>query len=196
MDKITLSSLFEQRKGEFIEQLNDIYLPRDAAKFEKIETDFLKSLLEKDGAYRQSLSEDENAMLESTLQLMQSQQHIAAGIAASLRGFNLRLQEEKSILPVPEKLLYYYPVLGAALGSAIGSFWNTWTTIAGAVVLTAISIFIVTVIIKISTKKIDQAVIEDSEINPEVFAEVVGNICDKIDDVIETYRTQVRKMEV
>ena len=60
MDPITLTNVFESHKEALSEKLKGLSLPHDARKVQEIVADFLNSLFESDGIYRQNLNQSED----------------------------------------------------------------------------------------------------------------------------------------
>ena len=142
MDTITLTNVFDSHKEALSEKLKGLSLPHDAQKVQEIVADFLNSLFESDGIYRQNLNQSEDYILQSALQLLQAQQNISAEVISSVKTAN-KVQSTSTNLNT-KKGNEYAPVLGAGAGAIAGSLLGSWWTVCGAIAGTAIAIYCAT----------------------------------------------------
>lgn len=194
----TLKSMFTTSKQELLDNLKGLSLPKDSSKVEKIVTDYLRSLFENEGVFRQSLTETEDYVLQSVLRLLQSQQDIAKEIAKSIKEKESNRQEFKTagVKEDPNSLKPYAAVAGAGVGAVAGGLISTWAAVAGAVAGTAIVVYIASR--SSSNKMLNKNVpsqIASTTFDANVFLSIVEKICDNIDNVIETYRVQIKRVE-
>jgi len=195
--KLTLNDLFESCKDELITQLQTLTLPRDAQKVQDIVTKLLSDLMESDGKYRQSLTQAEDYILQASLQLLQAQQNITDELAYSFKGkVSSNMQDVES---TTNKGNIYSPLLGAGLGAVAGGFLGTWVAVCGAIAGTAVAIYCGNKTSRVdTTKTTDKKTSEDSSaltIDAKTFCSIIGKICQSIDNLMETYRIQVKRVE-
>lgn len=192
----TLKSVFAASKQELLDNLKGLSLPNDSSKIEKIVTDYLRSLFENEGDFRQSLTEAEDYVLQSVLRLLQSQQDIAKEIAKSVNESNRQETKTVRVNEEPNPLKPYAAIAGAGVGAVAGGLISTWAAVAGAVAGTAIVVYIASrpSSYKMSNKNVSSQ-IASTALDANVFLSIVEKICDKIDNVIETYRVQIKRVE-
>ncbi len=185
----TLTSIFDSHKEALAEKLTNFSLPRDSREVEKTVAEFLSDMFESDGSYRQSLTQSEDYILQSAIQLLRAQQSIAAEIASMASSLNVapKLVSEPQVHANP-----YVTVAGTGIGVVAGSFMGTWAAICGAIAGTAIAVYL-------STGKKKASATEDANvvrtINVNAFINIVRKICESIDNLMETFRVQVKRVQ-
>lgn len=187
---MTLTEIFKNNEGSLREQLADLSLPKDAKKVHQIVADFLNNLFENDGDYRQSLTQSEDYILQAAIQLMQTQQNITLEMVRNASSYKVdnkhsKVKEEKEPNP-------YTSVGGAALGATAGVLFGPVGIVGGAIAGTAIAVYLTTK----SKKKIKPTeLLNVPKINVNAFTDIVVKVCESIDNLMQTYRVQVKKME-
>lgn len=194
METVTLKSIFESNKEELSSKLAKLSLPKDSELIQQTVTDFLGNLFENEGLYRQNLTESEDYLLQSILRLLQAQQDIATNFAKSAekensRGINMTQKHEV------EPLSPYVAAAGAGVGALAGGLIGTWWAVAGGIAGTALVVYYASNGRKktISNTQKDKGI--SSTIDVAVFLTIVEKICQSIDDVITTYRIQVKRLQ-
>lgn len=192
-DVITLKTVFADSKQELSDSLKGLSLPKDSSKIESIVTAYLQKLFENEGGFRQNLTEAEDYVLQSVLRLLQSQQEIAKEIAKTAsetdhKQATISSNEGMSLNP-------YIAVAGAGAGAVAGGLFSTWAAIAGAIAGTAIVMYMATKPSDKARAKNDSLKTVVSPIDTSIFTKIVEKICDNIDNVIETYRVQIKRVE-
>ena len=193
--KLTLNDLFESCKDDLVIQLQSLTLPRDAQKVQEIVTKLLSDLMESDGEYRQSLTQSEDYILQASLQLLQAQQNITNELAISLKGQTSNTQDAGSTTNTGN---IYSPLLGAGLGAVAGGILGTWVAVCGAIAGTAVAIYCANKPSRDTTKTSDKKASEDLsalKIDANSFCSIISRICQSIDNLMETFRIQVKKVE-
>lgn len=185
-DNITLKAIFTESKSKLASQLKGLSLPDDSQKVQEQVSDFLSDLLENDSAYRQSLTESENYILQASLRLLQAQQEIANRIIRATK--DVERSQEKS--HTSNNVNAYYALAGAGIGALAGSLASSWVAIAGAIAGTAIAIYCTA---KEGTTR-QTSPSNKSTINVDTFIGIIENVCASIDGVIENFRVQVKKV--
>lgn len=195
MEKITLKEIFKNGEGELSASLKGFCLPKDSKKIQNLVSDYFSKLFENEGTYRQSLTESEDYLLMSALQIMKSQQVIIGELTSdSAKTSHPTTSLETSIKKEAAKT--YIPLLGTGVGALVGSLSGTRAAIAGAIAGTAVVIYYSThntSSTRINNNKVEKTISEP--INVNTFVSIIEKICDSIDGVIETYRVQVQKIK-
>lgn len=191
---VSLKSIFENSKEKLSQELTGLVLPKDAEAVQNVVANHLCELFENDNVYRQSLTESEDYILQSTIRLLQSEQNISLEISKSVNNI-LTKKQGSTVKKDPFKP--YYAVAGASVGAIAGGFIGTWVAVAGAIAGAAVGAYCSS-----KTQVGDFSVIEgikgkdvEHPLNTNVFIGIVGKICENIDGVIETYRVQIKRVE-
>lgn len=191
-------------------QLMGLSLPQDAEKIQNVVSVFLSSLFENDGEFRQNLTESEDYILQSALQLLQAQQNIAIELAKSSNTMVLQSNANTPNTVIDEPIRMAAAGGGAFLGGGLGllstklfsttsvvtgGIVSTCGAIAGAVAGTALLVYYLT---KNKCESNENWMSEKQSvaatINSSVFSSIVGKICESIDGVISTYRIQIKRI--
>ena len=200
--KKTLKSVFEQSKATLTTQLESLSLPRDAQKVQDIVSCHLDDLLDSAGEYRQTLTQSEEFILLSAMNLLQAQQTL---IGAIIKRHNDQNNSDKTE-PIYSKKGHVtkeqtpFILGGTAIGGAAGALiFNTWGALVGAIAGTAIVLYYASnqepKTRKVQTSTLTNAKPVERRINVEAFLTIVGSICENVDDIIETYRVQVKRIQ-
>ena len=70
---VTLKSIFASSKNDLLQELTGLSLPKDSHLIQTIVADYLNSLFESEGAYRQHLTQSEDYILQAAMSLHNSQ---------------------------------------------------------------------------------------------------------------------------
>lgn len=192
-NSMTLKSVFAKNKDGLIDSLKELSLPKDAIKVQSILTNHLSDLFENENGYRQNLTESEDYILQSVLRLLNSQQNIAKEIAR----YSKPIVAQESKTPNQSNATNpYATIVGAGVGAVAGGLISSWAAVAGAIAGTALVLyFSAKPISKTATVSSDaQPKLQESTIDVTVFTNIVESICESIDGVIDTYRTQVKRV--
>jgi len=201
---ITLKSIFASSKEDLSQKLSGLSLPKDAQRIQEIVTDFLNELFENDGRFRQNLTESEDHILRASLKLLQAQQGISNEFVKEISKFDNVTERISQIDKKPSSengvsTNSINATLGAGVGALAGSFIGSWAAVAGAIAGTALVIYLpnIKALIKEPGKDCKESMQSTSKadelIDSSSFCDIIENICDCIDNIIATYRTQVRK---
>ena len=200
--KKSLKSLFEQSKVTLSTQLESLSLPRDTQKVQDIVSHHLNGLLDSTGEYRQTLTQSEEFILLSAMNLLQAQQAMIGAVNVPYNNQNRSNRteptcEKKGVVSKERTPLV---VGGTAIGGAAGALmFNTWGALIGAIAGTAIVLYYAANT-EPQTRRGQQPTstntkLTESRIDVETFLTIVGNICENVDGIIETYRVQVRRIQ-
>ena len=189
--KITLKSLFELQRNQLAGQLAQLKLPEDSQKVQLIVSNSLNSMLENDGEYRQHLTQTEDYILQAALGLLNAQQAISCEISNS-NYVDVSTQQTDSNNFTQKQ--YPYALAGTAVGGALGSMLGTWGAVFGAIASTAIILYCGTSSTSKSKQLVEKQIINHS-ISVENFLDILNNLCESIDNLIETFRVQLKRVE-
>lgn len=186
----TLASMFEANKQALEKELLGLTLPKDASEIQKKVSRYLNCLFENDGEFRQHLTQAEDYILQAALGLLNAQQNITLEINnPKTEAVSSQKSEKKKINP-------YTSLIGTTVGGALGAFGGTWGAVFGAIAGTAVVLYCATAMPKTQTQNLSaDKQIAKPTIRTEVFMEIVKNICESIDNLIETFRTQIKRVE-
>lgn len=190
---VSLKSVFEDSKEKLTRELEGLALPKDAEKVQGVVANHLCELFENENAYRQSLTESEDYILQSTIRLLQAQQNITLEIAKSVNAVQMREKTNASAnnnMPKP-----YHAIVGAGVGALAGGFLGTWIAVAGAIAGAAVGVYCTSKTLVYGFTDIENPKDAEHSINTKILVGIVEKICENIDGVIETYRVQIRRVE-
>ena len=194
MGKISLKEYFCSGKEELENSLSGLSLPKDSKKIQIIVSDYFSNLFENDGAYRRSLTESEDYLLISVIQVLKSQQSIIEEIAAISKPTSLENERNSN---QKESINPYIALVGTGVGALVGSLAGVWAASAGSIAGTALGIYYSTHKFK-EPKNADNRVadnqIEDS-FDVKTFVDIVEKLCDNIDYMLDTFRTQIQRLK-
>lgn len=187
LNATTLSSIFDLHKEELAQKLMTYSLPRDSKEVQRTVSDFLNNMFESDGTYRQSLTQSEDYILQSAIQLLRAQQNIAVEIVSMSSEFNASPQTVTQPQVNP-----YVSLVGTGVGAVAGGMLGTWGAICGAIAGTAIVVYLA-----IKPKKSANTAVRQQPvtINVNAFVNIIKKICESIDNLMETYRIQVKRIQ-
>lgn len=217
--QITLASLFASQKQSLETQLEGLSLPKDALKTQGIVCDYLNALFNKEGEFRQNLTQSEDYILQAALSLLDAQKEISNIFAQEASSKAKKILSVPSIGcgtaaviggPVSEaiagtdsksKVDSTKALIGAGGGALIGNVaLGGWGAVFGAIAGTAVAIYL-------SHKKnagshphskprtiLNEPKEVSTPINVESFVQIVAEICERLDNLITTYRAQINKV--
>ena len=188
--KITLVSLFDKNRTLLEKELQGLMLPDDADKVQNIISNYLNTLFESDGEFRQQLTLSEDYILQAALSLLNAQKSVNNEINKQKENRLSNNEKRKS----KEKNNVYTPLIGTAMGAALGTLGGSWGTIFGSIAGTAIMLYSAASSTETQTST-DSTHAAQSLICVELFLETLKNVCEKIDELIEVFRTQIKRVE-
>ena len=221
MNKNTLVSLFESNKSELASDLKGMSLPKDRDAIQSTVCDYLNNLFDKDGDFRMSLTQSEDYILNAALSLLNAQNEMGSMLKSSVSGQN-DIEPEKEE-PASDDTFQPKPMFetsnpflkktvsapsalagaggGALLGHMISSGWGS---VFGAIAGTAITIYLSTKNESISPKQQSPLHVKQipasvskvpvSTIDVDQFLEITRKICESVDNLIDTFRAQIRRV--
>lgn len=215
--ELTLKELFESHKDELANQLSIFSLPNDASRIQNTVSDYLNLMLENEGEYRQHLTQSEDYILQVALSLLNAQQEMGKKLSEMVvlvhQTYNEEPKQDKEqkIAQNPiEKFLNQQvdgkkTLIGAGGGALLGKVVVStgWGAVWGAIAGTALVIYYSSLYPKNNcnpfktsqqTSIAAPSVAREQKINVEVFINIVGNICDSVDSLIQTFRAQINRV--
>lgn len=211
--KTTLKALFESRKDELKQKLATLSLPKDAALVQQTVSNYLNDLFDSEGDFRQNLTQSEDYILQAAMSLLNAQQTMVHEFTIPKFTDSSSKSDDKqqpNTIPVSDfggvlkKEQYSYVIGGTAVGGTAGALiLGTWGSVFGAIAGTALVLYYSSQLPK-SFGKINMTPLQEKngaktdvieqKINVEVFANIVGNICDSVDSLIQTFRAQINRV--
>lgn len=220
---MTLTECFKAQIPNLRSELAGLKLPIDSEKVEKIISSNFTILFESDGEFRQNLTQSEDYILQAALSLLHSQQEItmnlvknnqtkpnSVGILTPLGNEgqadcdNIKGNSSKSIKD--QKVNAQNSILGSAGGALVGNvLFGGWGAVFGAIAGTALVIYVSSTKLSDETKKITESTkrkttLSTSESNQNApievdkFINIIGQICESVDNLIETFRAQIKRV--
>lgn len=191
MSNVTLTAIFDSHKEELAKKLENFSLPRDSKKVQATLAEALNNMFEKDGAYRQSLTQQEELMLQSAIQLVNAQQNMTAEIASVVAIPQPTSAEESQ--PTSNAVLLTAATTGIVTVGG-GVLIGTLGAICGAIASCAVATYLLR---KTSSNKDKNPTNEDvvRKINVTAFINIVQRICESVDYFMETYRVQIQRIK-
>ncbi len=205
---ITLRSLFDSRKSELEQKLQGMFLPKDNLLVQSTISEYLSTLFDSDGEFRQGLTLAEDYLLQATLSLLNAQQEMGSSfLKQEIRVHSVDDMPEKDTASNPEKPFMELvkdlniPAGQAALGSGVGALagriaLGSWGAVFGAIAGTAVVVYLASKKPAKPTGKrtASHAKVVQEPIDTESFISVVGRVCDSVDNLIATFRAQVARV--
>lgn len=189
MANLSLKLLFESQKGELEQKLTGLRLPQDATKIQQIVSDCITNMLEIDGAFRQKLTQSEDFILQATISVLKVQENYLNGL------MSFTLTDPKQEQPTDSMASAYYTLIGTGVGSVAGSLFGIWASVIGALVGNAIAAYTLTRKNTSTNSTQNSPNNSGQTIDVAMFINIISNICSSIDNVINTFRTQVNRMK-
>lgn len=215
--KTTLKALFESRRNELSQKLANLSLPKDAALVQQIVSNYLNDLFDSEGDYRQNLTQSEDYILQAAMSLLNAQQSMVSEFAKSntIRITDGQHQEEQlnakfktlseTAMLKPQE--YPYVIGGSAVGGVAGALLlGSWGAVFGAIAGTALVLYYSTITGQLQRKAVSDlkpvqvnagnSLSKETDVNLDtgIFLGIVGNICDSVDSLIQTFRAQINRV--
>lgn len=215
--KTTLKALFESRRDELSQKLANLSLPKDAALVQQIVSNYLNDLFDSEGDYRQNLTQSEDYILQAAMSLLNAQQSMASEFAKNntIRITDGQHQEEQlnakfktlseTAMLKPQE--YPYVIGGSAVGGVAGALLlGSWGAVFGAIAGTALVLYYSTITGQPQRRAVSalkpiqinsgSSLSKETDVNLDtgIFLGIVGNICDSVDSLIQTFRAQINRV--
>ena len=201
----TLASMFEANKQALENKLISLSLPKDANQIQKVVTEYLDSLFENDGEYRQHLTQAENYIINDVVDLLNVQHEIIYELVCKNHPTHTSVDFKKKNKKSNKGL---YTLLGSGVGGSlgvvtgncvggsVGTIIGTWGAVFGAIAGAAIVIYCSTLTPSNNGKTVTvKREIPQTSIKTEVFLDIIKKICERVDRLIGTFRNQIKRVE-
>lgn len=201
----TLASMFEANKQALENKLISLSLPKDANQIQKVVTEYLNSLFENDGEYRQHLTQAENYIINDVVDLLNVQHEIINELVCKNHPTHTSVDFKKKNKKSNKGL---YTLLGSGVGGSlgvvtgncvggsVGTIIGTWGAVFGAIAGAAIVIYCSTLTPSNNGKTVTvKREIPQTSIKTKVFLDIIKKICERVDRLIGTFRNQIKRVE-
>lgn len=207
MAKETLRNLFESDQDKLRSMLQDLELPKDAAKIEGAVSHYLNELFDNDGEFRLQLTQAEDYILQSALSLLNAQQTIVSELSKNNHHSEATAQRVQTVRKTAvdgiNKKAIPYSIGATAVGGIIGGVViGTWGAVFGSVAGTAMVLYCASSSEKSAASKnihaaqhpMPTSVATKQKLDVDKFIQIVASICESIDNLIETFRAQINRV--
>lgn len=206
MAKETLRNLFESDQDKLRSMLQDLELPKDAAKIESTVSHYLNELFDNDGEFRLQLTQAEDYILQSALSLLNAQQTIVSELSKNNHHSEATAQRVQTVRKTAvdgiNKNAIPYSIGATAVGGIIGGVViGTWGAVFGSVAGTAIVLYYASSSEKSTAAKTIHAAPQPTptiatrqKLDVDKFIKIVASICESIDNLIDTFRAQINRV--
>lgn len=203
LNATTLSSIFDLHKEELAQKLMTYSLPRDSKEVQRTVSDFLNNMFESDGTYRQSLTQSEDYILQAAMSMLDAQRALVEVFDTKPKIAMVTGPKETDI---PKKSLTdtamdsTTTIIGVGGGAIVGKMLlGGWGAVFGAIAGTAISLYLSlknSTTNRVQNNQIGQSKAEiiDTPVDPAALLAVIGQICINLDNLIETFRAQIKRV--
>ncbi|MDE6396956.1 MAG: hypothetical protein K2K84_06775 [Muribaculaceae bacterium] len=204
----TLRSIFELTKNELAQSLTGLRLPKDSEKVQHIITDYLNKVCDEENEYCQNLTQSEDYILQAALSMLNAQRDLVVAFDATKIEIKETIISQNSDIYTTKQKNNSFPdstsatgfLIGAGGGALIGKLiFGGWGAVFGALAGTAVAIYISSQTKSAKTGIHGQlskpeVIINDIPLNVEALLSVIGQICGSLDNLIETFRAQIRRV--
>ena len=201
MEQKSLKTAFESVRPELEAKLSSMTLSKDSVKIQQTIIEYLNRLLDENGEYRQNLTMSEDYVLQAAISLLNAQQAMAGEFANNIRPaspMSISMNESTKSTGLKSEQC---PIAlgGTAVGGAAGAMLlGKWGAVFGAIAGTALVLYrafrFQETIDDESEESGIPCEIEEPKLDTGVFLGIVSNICDSVDSLIETFRSQINKV--
>lgn len=205
--QISLRSLFESQKEDLEKRLAGLVLPNDAHKIQVIVSKYLSDVFDAEGEFRQSLTQSEDYILQAAISLLTAQQEISMVITNNINTVNHTIVDSKSLnsaetdnskSSASKTIIESTALWGAAGGAVVGKLLlNGWGAVFGAIAGVAIAVYISREKERkqaVTNVKVVRPQVTEAPIDTQAFIDIISKVCDSVDNLISTFRTQVSRV--
>ena len=207
---VSLYQLFESHKDELSLKLKGLRLPSDENKLFKIVYDYLNSVFDSNGDFRQSLTLSEDYILQAAISLLNAQKDMAESIKNVETNNPLfnesKIETNESSIHSEDKSSATFgkyasvsseaSLIGAGVGAVAGKLvLGGWGAVFGALTGTAIAIYVAS-LHKTTSKTFEtkNAIPVSIPVNVDGFVNTLSSICFSVDNLLDTFRAQINNV--
>lgn len=217
---ISLMSLFESNNDQLQAKLDGLTLPKDSQKIQAVVTEYLDSLFDSDGDFRQNLTQSEDYILQAALSLLNAQKEINKSLITEIpKARPITNSQDNEAEPLPNqtqahdwnsKTKYLLrseirssdALVGVSSGAIIGkAVLGGWGAVFGAIAGTAIMIYLSNrgssngnLFNGPQTSVPSILLSNDVPIDVNQFMSITANICSSVDNLIASFRAQINRV--
>ena len=209
---VALHQLFESHKDELSLKLKGLRLPSDENQLFRIVYDYLNSVFDSNGDFRQSLTLSEDYILQAAISLLNAQRDMAESIKNVETNNPLfnepKIETNESSIQSKDKSSATFgkyanvsseaSLIGAGVGAVAGKLvLGGWGAVFGALTGTAIAIYVASLKNENTTSKTFEkknAIPVSIPVNVEGFVNTISSICSSVDNLLDTFRAQINNV--
>jgi hypothetical protein len=200
---LSLKSIFSETKNELEQSLSGLKLPKDSDIVQQQIATYLNKVCDADSEFRQNLTQSEDYILQAALSMLNAQKDIAS-ILVTHPSVHVDTPESKTSSKDNNDGFSNLTVdatnglIGAGGGALLGKFvLGGWGAVFGAIAGTAIVLYMSR---QSSERQRSQskpdiaATIVNTPLNVQALLTVIEQICDSLDNLIATFRAQIKRV--
>lgn len=213
----TLISIFEETKGELKNSLSGLVLPKDSDKVQSLITEYLNTVCDEESDYRQNLTQSEDYILQAALSMLNAQRGLVAAFDRTPDNTavpvvahdpdSIEKPETRTLNPKKNpfndvKADARTSLIGAGGGALVGKLiLGGWGAVFGAVAGTAVALYLSQksnastdscFSSNSDSNKVNE--VNDTPVDTSLLLGVIANICESLDNLIATFRAQVKRV--
>lgn len=196
----TLCSIFESTKEELIHSLSGLKLPKDTERVQTVITDYLNHVCDENSDFRQNLTQSEDYILQAALSMINAQRALIATFDCTPK-ITVTDSADKTETPKPSFSNYQQKATTTFIGVGGGALAGKlllggWGAVFGAIAGTAVALYLSQTMQVAASKQTIKPKVEiiDTPIDTISLLSVIANICDSLDNLIETFRAQIKRV--
>lgn len=213
-DNISLSSIFAATKDDLAASLFGLVLPKDVQSVQEKIASYLNEVCSEDNEFRQNLTQSEDYILQAALSMLNAQRNMVYVLSqapkiettTSLPGSSQTSKAFAQSKTTSISASAPNALLGSGGGALIGKLvLGGWGAVFGAIAGTALVLYMAQQKSEKSTTQTShpakQIVAEtitskiiDVPVDEDALLSVIEQLCDSLDNLINTFRAQVRRV--
>lgn len=220
MKSSSLKKLFESQKEDLKSKLKGLSLPKDTLKVQSLVKAYFDKLIDSNSDFRLSLTQSEDYILQAAMSLLNAQQDLIKELSAKAildKEMPKPKQDSKQNATSKstvsdnsglKKDFFPHTIGATAVGGAVGGVvLGTWGAVFGSIAGTALILYYATTKNNVhsavynsntantnSLKKTNEINTISQQINADAFINIISNICESLDSLIETFRSQINRV--
>ncbi|MDE6336189.1 MAG: hypothetical protein K2L34_06430 [Muribaculaceae bacterium] len=205
---ISLSSIFNETKDELASSLSGLMLPKDSKEIQVRITQYLNNVCDEENEYRQNLTQSEDYILQSALSMLNAQCEMVSTLSHTPKvevidsSESIRPSDSSTRTLSTISLSTTNALLGSGGGALIGKLvFGGWGAVFGAIAGSAIILYLSqqntkTNLRQLSGKPQSKAKVKiiDVPLNVTSLLNVIGQVCESLDNLIATFRAQIQRV--
>lgn len=207
-ERTTLCSVFESTKTELASQLDGLVLPKDSVKVQTVIADYLNHVCDEESDFRQNLTQSEDYILQAALSMLNAQRDLVAAFECVPEAAIEEPAEVPPVFATPEKAKPFQTInsqkafIGAGGGALVGKLiFGGWGAVFGAIAGTAVALYLSQQPQAKNHEPLARPALPaanpesaDAPVNTAALLNVIGQICESLDNLIATFRAQIQRV--